>query len=147
MTEELESIAAFLASDPLTIHQIVERLGTATTDYGSNILITPSNTLFLEANVVRQVSRTTLDPINVLSHVDLTPSEPPSVGELSSAFGKYHEAPSLHDDPPELIFYLEMHGQPFAVTLIAQIKEDRAVALTFRRDVRLTDDDVVQERS
>lgn len=138
MIEELESIAALLARDPLTVRQVVERLGTATMDYGSNVLVAPSSPLFREANVVRQVDRTTFHPIDVPDHVYLTPAEPAPIAELSGAFGTYQEVPSVHEDPPELIFYLEMRGQPYAVALIARVQDERATEITLRRDVRLT---------
>jgi hypothetical protein len=139
MVEDLESIATLLARDPLTVRQVVERLGTVITDYGSNVLVAPSSPLFREANIVRQVDRTTFDPIDVPAHIYLTPAEPPLMDELASAFGTYREVPSLHEDPPELIFYLEMRGQPYAVALIARVQGDRAIELTLRRDIRLTD--------
>lgn len=140
MIEELESIAALLARDPLTAGQVVERLGTVTTDYGSNVLVAPSSPLFREANVVRQVDRTTFHPIDVPDHVYLTPATPTPIAELSEAFGTYREVPSLHEDPPELIFYLEMRGQPYAVALIARVQAECAVEITLRRDMRLSDE-------
>jgi hypothetical protein len=140
MVEELESIAALLARDPLTVRQVVERLGTATIDYGSNVLVAPNNPLFREANVVRQLDRATFHPIDVPDHVYLTPAEPTPVVELSHAFGTYREVPSLHEDPPELIFYLEMRGQPYAVALIARVQGEHAIEITLRRDMRLADE-------
>ena len=80
MIEELQSIATFLAHDPLTVREVVERLGTVIEDYGSNVLVTPNSPLFREANVVRQVDRTTFDPIDVPDHVILKPVGPLPVG-------------------------------------------------------------------
>ena len=140
LIEELESIATLLADDPLTARQVVERLGTVSEDYGSNVLVAPGSPLFREANVVRDVDRTTFDPVDIPDHLYLTPTVPPLVDALTAAFGMYDEVPSLHGEPPELIFYLEMRGQPYAAALIARVQDDRAVELVLRRDIRLDDE-------
>lgn len=137
MMDALQSLAALLASDPLTVAQVAARLGAVVTDYGSNVVVAPTDPVFAEANIARQVDRKTLDPVETPAFVILTPAAPVPLAGLTAAFGPSQEVPGPGDDPPELIFYLPMPGQPCAVALIARVRHDAAVRLTLRRDVRL----------
>jgi len=137
MLAALQTLASLLARDPLTVDHVIEQLGTVTHDYGGNVLLAPRDPLFKEANVVREIDLTTLEPSNTPAHVTLTPVEPPSVETLAQTLGTYAQIPAKEKIPPQVIFYLDMPGQPYTIVLIAVVKEDRAVKITLRRDIRL----------
>jgi|WetSurMetagenome_2_1015567.scaffolds.fasta_scaffold125405_1 hypothetical protein len=137
MIAVLQELASLLARDSLTVDQIIAKLGTVLHDYGSNILVTTSNLLFKEANVVREINLATLEPSNAPAHVILTPAEPVSLKILARAFGEYKNVPAKEKIPSKVIFYLEMPGQPYSVALIAEVENSRALKITLRRDVRL----------
>lgn len=137
MLAALQALASLLARDPLTVDEVVEQLGTVTHDYGGNVLLKPRNPLFKEASVVRGIDSATLEPSNTPAHVTLTPVEPPSVNTLAQMFGAYRHIPAREKIAPQVIFYLDMPGQPYAVALIAEVREERAVKITLRRDRRL----------
>lgn len=137
MIAELKNIATLLASDPLTVQQVIAQLGAVTTDYGSNVLVAPNNPLFREAEVVRKVDLNTFDPLDTPANIHLTPVEPMPVAQLTGAFGAFHKYPARRKQLPTMVFDLDVGGQPCAVALIASIKDDQVVELTLRRDIRL----------
>jgi hypothetical protein len=66
----------------------------------------------------------------VLSHVDLGLAAPIAIDELRAAFGEPTEPPRLHyDRPRSLIFRLA------TCAVIARVVDDKATAITLRRDV------------
>lgn len=138
MIEALKALAALLARDPVTAAEVVLHLGTVKTDYGTNVRIVPRSDLFQEANVVREINPETYEPMDVPRNVHLTPGQPVTLKQLSAAFGPYQEVPSLDEHDREVLFHLDMPGQPRPVALIARLKGRRCVELTLRRDIRLT---------
>lgn len=136
MIAEIQAIICLLASDPLTVDTVVRKLGTVTDNYSGNVLIKPYDPQFKEANVVREIDQTTGKHLNIPSLVDLTPLDPPKVETLVQAFGAYKRAAPNRHLPPRIIFYLNMSGRPYTITLIADIKDDRAVLIGLRRDKR-----------
>lgn len=125
--DELQSIAHWLACGPQRATDAAAHLGTVTEDFGSNMLVAPTSPLFREANVVRQVDHTTFDPTEEMSHLLLTPVEPIPLTVLTSSFGTAEEIPSLHDNPPDLLFHIRSCRYTPPVTLVARTGDDRAV--------------------
>ena len=136
MVKELQELAALLARDPLTINDVIEHIGSVTHDYESNVLLSPNDSHFSEAHVVRQIDLKTFEPVDTPSHVILILAEPPEVEILVQAFGEYDRFEAEEYVPPQLYFYPDMTGQPYSVALIADIEGDRVIEITIRRDNR-----------
>lgn len=136
MVEELLSLASLLARDPLMVSEVIAHIGSVIHDYESNVLIEPSDSQFSEAHVVRNIDLETFEPIDTPSHVVLMLAEPIEVEDLTQAFGKYDRFEAEEKVPPQLIFYLDMTGQPYSVALIADVEVDRVIEITVRRDKR-----------
>lgn len=134
MLAALQALAALLARDPLTVDDLIEYLGTVMQDYGANVVLRPRESAFQEASIVRGVKAVGFGPSTVPAHVTLTPVEPPTVETLAQAFGTYTRIPAEAKVPPQVIFYLDLPGQPRSVALIAEVKQGRAVRITLRRD-------------
>lgn len=137
MIAELQALAALLARDAVTVDDVVAHLGAVTHDYGPNVLVVPRDTQFLEANVVRDLDSRTRRPANVPAHVDLTPAAAVALAALVMAFGPGKRIPAEGQVPAQMIFYLALPEQPYAVALIAALKGSRATRLTLRRGRRL----------
>ena len=137
MLAALRELASVLARDPLTVDDVIAHLGgTVTHDYGANVVLAPRDPAFREASIVRGLDVATRQQSTAPAHVDLTPAELPTIETLAHAFGTYTEIPGEEKVPPQVIFYLDMPGQPYTVALIAEVKHGHAVRLTLRRDRR-----------
>jgi hypothetical protein len=137
MLSAVKELASFLASDPLTVDQVIKHLGSLTQDYGSNVTIKPRDPKFKEAEVVREIGQTTLKSSNRPAFLSLTPVEPPTLVSLAAMFGPYKKIAAEEKNPAQVIFYLDQPGKPYTVALIGEIKADKVVRITLRRDVRL----------
>ncbi len=137
MLAEIKELVSFLASDPLTADQVIKHLGSVTQDHGSNVTIKPRDPEFKEAGVVREIGQTDLKTSNRPALVSLTPIEPPTLVSLAAKFGPYKKIAAEEKNPAQVIFYLDQPGKPYTVALIGEVKADRVVRITLRRDVRL----------
>jgi hypothetical protein len=107
-------------------------------DYGGNVLLTPRDPQFSEANLVRRVNLTTLEPADEVAHLELTPAEVPTLESLATAFGDYSMVPAEDKGMlPLAIFYLDRPGRPVNIALIAEVKNDLVRRITLRRDPRI----------
>ena len=135
MLATLQELISLLASDPLTVDQVVAALGTVADDYGVSLAVAPADPLFQEVIVARGVDLETRLPSDEPAFVRLTPAEPPSLETLAEAFGPYREIPREgRDRLPQAIFYLQPPEGRCLVALIAEVSEGQAVSITVRRD-------------
>jgi hypothetical protein len=135
MLAALQRLISLLASDPLTVDQVVGALGAVSQDHGASVAVMPADPLFEEAIVARAIDLTTRQPSDVPALVRLTPAEPPSLESLADAFGPYREIPPEdRGQLPQAIFYLRLPEGPCLVALIAEVREGQAVSITLRRD-------------
>ena len=137
MIAELRELAALLAGDPVTADDVVTYLGAATHDYGPNVLVAPRAPQFLEANVVRDLDSRTRRPANAPAHVELTLAAAVALATLVKAFGPGKRISAGEKVPAQMIFYLALPEQPYAVALIVALKGGQATRLTLRRGRRL----------
>lgn len=134
MIAELQAIISLLTTDPLTVDQVVENLGTVTTNYTPNVVVKPYSSELKEASVLRRMDARTFQHINTPNSVTLKPTMPPTVETLAQAFGEYNEVISTDALPPRIIFYLDKYSKKYTIALIAYIEEGRAIQITLRRD-------------
>jgi hypothetical protein len=137
MLEKIKELALFLAVDPLTADQVIEHLGKVVQDFGGNVTIQPRDPFFKTAGLVRELDMTTLKTTNRPAAVILTPTDPLTLKSLTVAFGPYQQIPAEERVPPQVIFYLDLPGRPYTVALIGEVKGNRVVRLSLRRDIRL----------
>jgi hypothetical protein len=135
MLAALQELVSLLASDPLTVQQVAEKLGTVAEDLVASLAVAPADPSFKEVIVARAIDLTTRQPSDVPALVRLVPAEPPSVEALAEAFGPYREIPPQDlDRLPQAIFYLQLPEGPCLIALIAEVREGQAVSITLRRD-------------
>ena len=139
MIELLRELATLLARDPLTVDDVVERLGPVVQDTDYNLLIDPRNPLLGGVNLVRLMDQHTLEPGETPAFLELTPAEPLALGSLEQMFGVSKTIwPDHEEELPQAIF-----EQPVATSLshetvlIAAVDDGRVLSLTLRRDPSL----------
>ena len=135
MLAALQRLISLLATDPLTVSQVVDALGPVGQDHGASVAVAPADPAFEEVIVARAIDLTTRQPFDVPALVRLVPAEPPALEALAEAFGTYREIPPEdRGQPPQAIFYLRPSEGPCLVALIAEVREGQAVSITLRRD-------------
>ena len=135
MLAALQELVSLLASDPLSVDQVVAALGTIQEDLGASVAVTPASPLFREVIVARAIDLATRQPSDAPALIRLTPADRPTLEALAEAFGRYREIPPEdRGQLPQAIFYLQLPEGPCLIALIAEVREGQAVTLTLRRD-------------
>lgn len=126
-----------MASEPLTVDQVVRFVGTVSESYPWDVIVKPYDPEFKEAIVGWETDSITFKSTNIPRIIDLIPVEAPKVETLAQAFGKYERIRPIHyTKPPRIIFYLDMPKHPYRIVLIADVKKGRAIKIILLREKR-----------
>lgn len=139
MIDELVDLGRLLSQDPLTMEQLVTRIGPVVDDGGSDRAwqLQPTDPRWRSARVARD--RETGVPFLL----ELAPSEVITVSALGARFGAYQPLRSHEDLPRQVVFRLPDTGLPYRAALIASLADSddvddaTVVLLGVRRDPRL----------
>lgn len=139
MIDVIRQLHQFLSSDPLSIEDVIARVGPVTDDPGGLIPITLQPVLpgMREAKLVR-------DPDTGLPYVlriEPAPDSQFTAADLRTAFGDYKRVLTHRGRPPEIIFYPPISDSPWKVVIHATLQstsaplDDQQVSsLSFRRE-------------
>ncbi|HLP91515.1 MAG TPA: hypothetical protein VK184_23390 [Nostocaceae cyanobacterium] len=130
MIAELQAIASFMASQPLTVGAAVKEFGTVQEDYYANVIVKPYNPLFQEINIVRRISRDTGKHTDFISSIDFKPVNPPTVETLVQAFGNYKRGMPRIKLPLNIVFRLDLPDKPYKISMIVGVKNNQAVTIS-----------------
>ena len=139
MIDELLDLSRLLSQDPLTMEQVIARVGPVVVDGGRDRAweLRPSDPRWRSARVARD--RDTGAPFLV----ELAPSGALTVGALRARLGDYQRLRGHEDLPRQLVFQLPDAGLPYRAALIASLADSDdlddapVVLLGVRRDPRL----------
>jgi hypothetical protein len=142
MIDELLDLARLLSQDPLTMEQVIARIGPVIDDGGRDRAwqLQPSDPRWRSARVARD--RDTGAPFLV----ELAPSLGSgalTLAALRVRFGDYQRLRGHEDLPRQVVFQLPDAGLPYRTTLIASLDDSdglddaTVVLLAVRRDPRL----------
>ncbi|HLP91514.1 MAG TPA: hypothetical protein VK184_23385 [Nostocaceae cyanobacterium] len=117
MIAELQAIASFMASQPLTVDAAVKEFGTVQQDYSSNVIVKPYNSLFQEISIVRKINQSTGKYTDFVNTVHFKPANPPTVETLVQAFGNYRRGAPKSKLPPNIVFRLDLPDKPYKISI------------------------------
>lgn len=139
MIDLIRELVGFLSQDPLSVEDVVVRVGPIVNDPGGLMPIELRPTL---ANV--RAANLGRDPDNGLPYVltiELTPGAGLTAATLRQAFGEYQRLRTDRGQPPEIIFYPAASESGWNVAVLATLQsalepfDDQIVAsLSLRRD-------------
>jgi len=139
MIDELLDLGRLVSQDPLTMEQVIARIGPVIDDGGRDRAseLRPSDPRWRSARVARD--RDTGVPFLL----ELAPAGPLAVAALRARFGDYQRLRGHEDLPRQVVFRLPDAGLPCRAALIASLADDgglddaTVVLLGVRRDPRL----------
>ena len=139
MIDELLDLGRFLSRDPLTMDQVIARIGPVIDDGGRDRAweLRPSDPRWRSAKVA-------LDPATGAPFVlELAPAWALTVAALRARVGNYQALRGHEDLPRQLLFQLPDAGLPYRAALIASLDDSaslddaRVILVGLRRDPRL----------
>jgi hypothetical protein len=138
MIDELLDLGRLLSQDPLTMEQVIARIGPVIDDGGRDRAweLRPTDPRWRSARVARD--RDTGAPFLV----ELAPSAVLTVAALRARLGEYQQLRSHEDLPRQLVFRLPDGDRPYRAALIASLAEGETldgahvVLVGVRRDPR-----------
>jgi hypothetical protein len=129
--ESLRALAALLATDPLSVDDFADALGSEERSSAGDVQVAPFDPAFTEAKVVRRAGG------EAPAHATVSLADPTSVEELSEAFGSPRLVAAEEKVPAQALFPLDAAGLPYRITLIASVADGGEVRrVTLRRDPR-----------
>lgn len=139
MVDMVRELVDFLSQEPLTIDDVIARVGTLVRDPGVPMPIELRPTLV----GVRSAKLARYPDSGLPYTLMLEPDSDarPTAAELKTVIGDYHQTLTHSGRPVELVFYPPAGGSPWRVVVLAQLAEtDGAIeavpidSITFRRD-------------
>ena len=137
MIDLIRELHEFLSRDPLSIEDVIARVGTVTNDPGGLMAIElqPALPGVREASLSR-------DPDNGLPYLlTIEPDARLTVFELQAALGDYKRMRTHRGQPPEIIFNPPASGSGWKVAILATLQsvsepldEQQVISLSFRRE-------------
>ena len=137
MIDLIRELHEFLSTDPLSIEDVIARVGPVTNDPGGlmPIELQPVLAGVREASLAR-------DPDNGLPYLlTIEPDEALTTSDLQAAFGDYKRMRTDRGQPPDIIFNPPASGSTWRVALLATLQsasepldEQQVSSLTFRRE-------------
>jgi len=129
----LRELATTVASDAVTVDDLVHRLDGTAVDMIGNVLVdSPSLEGVAQASVVRVASG------EAPAHVTLELIDPVPEEALTASFGTPTPVPpEFPGGPDRLLYELDLPDGSYTASLIANIEEQGARRVTLRRDPRL----------
>ena len=137
MIDLIRELHQFLSTDPLSIEDVIARVGPVTNDPGGlmPIELQPVLAGVREASLAR-------DPDNGLPYLlTIEPDEALTTSDLQAAFGDYKRMRTDRGQPPDIIFNPPAGGSTWRVALLATLQsasepldEQQVSSLTFRRE-------------
>ncbi|HEX7334517.1 MAG TPA: hypothetical protein VF290_23650 [Pyrinomonadaceae bacterium] len=139
MIDLIRELQEFLSRDPLSLEDVIARVGPVTNDPGGLMPVEfqPSLPGVREASLSR-------DPDNGLPYlltIELASDARLTTAELQQAFGDYKRMRTHRDQPPEIMFNPPASGSGWKVALLATLQsaskpldEQQVTSLSFRRE-------------
>jgi hypothetical protein len=139
MIDELLDLGRLLSQHPLTMTQVIARVGPVIQDGGRDGTseLRPTDPRWRSARLAND--RDTGAPYLL----ELAPAGALTVAALRARVGDYQRLSSHDDMPRQIVFHLPDTGQPYRVALIASLADGHAIdgatviELGLRRDPRL----------
>jgi hypothetical protein len=139
MIELIREMTGFLSREPLTVEDVIARVGPVTEDPGGSIPIRIRPDI---AGI--DLARLMRDPASGLPDAlqfDFAPDARPKVKALREAFGDYERILTHRDRPSEIMFHPTATGTPRNVVVVARLSADdgtideaSAASITFLRN-------------
>ena len=135
MIDVIRELFRFLSQDPLSVEDVISRVGPVVNDPGAPmpIELQPVLSGVRAANLDRY-------PDNGLPYaltIELTPGAGVTASALQKAFGDYKPLHTDRGHPPKIIFYPPAVGSRWTVAVIAKL-ESAAVSLDHQPVTRLS---------
>ena len=137
MIDLIRELHLFLSRDPLSIEDVIARVGPVTNDPGGLMPIELQPVLpgVREANLAR-------NPDNGLPYLlTIEPEARLTTSDLQAVFGDYKRMRTDRGQPPEIIFIPPASGSAWKVALLATLQtasepldEQQVSSLSFRRE-------------
>ena len=139
MIDLIRELEQFLSREPLSIEDVIARVGTVTNDPGGlmPVELQPSLPGVREASL----SRNPDNGLPYLLTIELATDAHVTTAELQQAFGDYKRMRTHRGQPPEVIFYPPASGSGWKVAILATLQsasepldEQQVSSLSFRRE-------------
>lgn len=139
MIDQLQQLIRFLSQDPLSVADVVARVGPVVSDPGipQQAELKPS----LPGVRAARLGRYPDDGLPYLLVLDLADGARPTAATLRTAFGDYKRARTDRGQPAQVLFYPPAAGPRWRVVLLADLgpiegslDEAQVTRLSLRRD-------------
>jgi hypothetical protein len=135
MKNYLLQLCELLMQPTVTGKEAADQLGQITAHQNHELVVTPNNAtehFFSEASIVSRPEGTSL------AYIKLTLLKGVTLGELTEAFGPYHQLPRLASRRVSRVqFQYRRPTLPYMVTLVVSHQDNQVTEIILRRDREL----------